>query len=107
LKETKIPEIDKKLHDYELVVIINPELTEEVVEGVIARLSRFITENGGSAPAIERWGKKKLAYPIKRFTEGDYVLARFKLQPKKSRELEASLQISEEVFRHLLIRLDT
>jgi small subunit ribosomal protein S6 len=88
------------------VVIISPEVEEEAIEGVMGRISRFITEHGGSAPTIERWGKKKLAYPIKHFTEGSYVLARFKLKPKLSKELEASLQISEEVFRHLLIRLD-
>jgi small subunit ribosomal protein S6 len=106
LKEAVISQEDKELHDYELVVIISPELMEEAVDGVMGRISRFITENGGSVATIEQWGKKKLAYPIKHFTEGSYVLARFKLKPKLSKELEASLQISEEVFRHLLIRLD-
>ena len=101
-----ISQEDKELHDYELVVIISPELMEEAVDGVMGRISRFITENGGSVATIAQWGKKKLAYPIKHFTEGSYVLARFKLKPKLSKELEASLQISEEVFRHLLIRLD-
>jgi small subunit ribosomal protein S6 len=106
LKETTIPQEDNKLHDYELVVIISPELTEEAVDGVVGRISQFITDNGGSVANIEQWGKKKLAYPIKRFTEGNYVLARFKMKPRLSKELEASLQISEEVFRHLLIRVD-
>jgi small subunit ribosomal protein S6 len=106
LKETTIPQEDKKLHDYELVVIISPELADEAVDGVMNRITKFITDNGGSVANIEQWGKKKLAYPIKQFTEGNYVLARFKMKPRLSKELEASLQISEEVFRHLLIRLD-
>jgi len=101
-----ISQEDKELHDYELVVIISPEVTDEAVDSVIGRISQFITEKGGSIAAIERWGRKRLAYPIKHFTEGNYVLARFKLKPKLSKELEASLQISEEVFRHLLTRLD-
>jgi small subunit ribosomal protein S6 len=101
-----ISQVDRELHDYELVVIISPELMDEAIDGVMGRISRFITESGGSVPTVERWGKKRLAYPIKHFTEGNYVLARFKLKPKLSKELEASLQISEEVFRHLLIRLD-
>jgi small subunit ribosomal protein S6 len=105
LKETTIPQEDKKLHDYELVVIISPEVAEEAVDDVMGRISKFITENGGSVSTIEQWGKKKLAYPIKHFTEGSYVLARFKMKPRLSKELEASLQISEEVFRHLLVRL--
>jgi small subunit ribosomal protein S6 len=106
LKETTISGEDKKLHDYELVVIINPEVLDEAVEGVIGRISQFITENGGSVSNVERWGKRKLAYPIKHFLEGNYVLARFKMKPELSKELEANLEISEEVFRHLLTRLD-
>ena len=97
-----ISQEDKKLRDYELVVIVSPE---EAVEGLIERISRFVTENGGSITSVDRWGKRKLAYPIKHFMEGSYVLARFKLRPRLSRELEANLKISEEVLRHLLTRL--
>jgi small subunit ribosomal protein S6 len=96
---------DKQLRDYELVVIISPEVGE-AIESVIDNVSRFITENGGIVDNVDRWGKKRLAYPIKHFTEGNYVLTRFKLRPKLSKELEASLQISEEVLRHLLIKID-
>ena len=96
---------DKQLRDYELVVIISPEV-DEAVDSVIDNVSRFITENGGIVANIDRWGKRRLAYPIKHFMEGNYVLTRFKLGPKLSRELEASLQISEEVLRHLLIKIE-
>jgi small subunit ribosomal protein S6 len=98
---------EKKLRDYELVVIISPEITDEALDGAVERISRFITEGGGAVSNVERWGKKKLAYPIKHFTEGNYVLSRFKMEPKLSKELETSLEISEEVFRHLLIVLDS
>ena len=98
---------EKKLRDYELVIVINPEITDEALDGVIERISRFITESGGAVSNVERWGKKKLAYPIKHFTEGNYVLTRFKMEPKLSKELETNLEISEEVFRHLLIVLDS
>jgi len=94
---------DKQLCDYELVVIISPEVADEAV--IIDNVSRFITESGGTISNIERWGKRKLAYPIKHFMEGSYVLTRFKLGPKLSKELAASLRISEEVLRHLLVRL--
>ena len=107
MKETTISQEDKEFRDYELVVIISPEVTDEAVDGVIGRISQFITESGGSVSNIERWGKRKLAYPIKHFLEGNYVLARFKLKPELSKGLEASLEISEEVFRHLLTRLDS
>ncbi len=98
---------DKQLHDYELVVIINPEVGDETLDSLIDNISRFITDNGGTVSDVERWGKKKLAYSIKRFVEGNYVLTRFKLKPALSRELEASLRISEDVLRHLLVRVSS
>jgi len=98
---------DKQLRDYELVVIISPEVVDEAVDSVVDSVSRFITENGGTVSAVEQWGKRKLAYPIKHFMEGSYVLTRFKLQPKLSKQLEASLEISEEVLRHILVRLNS
>ena len=97
---------DKNLRDYELVVIISPEVAGEAADGIMDGVSRFITENGGTVSAVEPWGKKKLAYPIKHSLEGSYVLSRFKLQPKFTKQLEASLHISEDVLRHLLISLD-
>ena len=105
--ETMVSQEDKQLRDYELVVIISPEVVDEAFDAVIDNISRFITESGGTISNMERWGKRRLAYPIKHFLEGDYVLTRFKLRPKLSKELEASLQISEEVLRHLLIKLSS
>ena len=96
---------DKQLHDYELVAIISPEVADNALDGVIDNLSRFITENGGTVSNVEQWGKRKLAYPIKHFMEGSYVLTRFKLAPTLGKELEASLRISEDVLRHLLVKL--
>jgi len=97
---------DKQLRDYELVVIISPEVVDEAIDSVIDSVSRFITENGGTVSTVEPWGKRKLAYPIKHFMEGSYVLTRFKLQPKWSKQLEANLQISEEVLRHILVKVE-
>ncbi len=100
-------EEDKQLRDYELVLVISPEVAEEEFEATIDNVSRFVTEKGGTISDIERWGKRRLAYPIIHFVEGSYVLARFKLRPAFGKELEANLRISEEVLRHLLIRLDS
>jgi small subunit ribosomal protein S6 len=97
---------DKNPRDYELMVIISPEVAKEAADGIIDGVSRFITDNGGTVSAVEPWGKKKLAYPIKHFLEGSYVLTRFKMQPKFTKQLEASLQISEDVLRHLLVNLE-
>ncbi|MFC1950356.1 30S ribosomal protein S6 [Chloroflexota bacterium] len=104
-KESKIE--DKQLHNYELVLIISPEIVEEKFDATIDNVSQFITGKGGTISDIERWGKKKLAYPIEHFMEGSFVLTRFTLKPASSKELEANLQISEEVLRHLLIKLSS
>ena len=94
----------EQLCDYELVLVISPEVAEEEFEATIDSVSRFITGKGGVISDMERWGKRKLAYPIRHFVEGSYVLARFKLKPVFGKEMEANLRISERVLRHLLIR---
>ena len=98
---------DERLRDYEMVLIISPEVVDEKFEGIIDNISRFITEMGGTISEVERWGKRKLAYSIKRFMEGNYVLTRFKLRPTLGKELEANLQISDEILRHLLVNLSS
>ena len=98
---------DKQLRDYELVLIISPEVGEEKFDAIIDNVSQFVTGKGGTISNVDRWGKRKLAYPIRHFMEGSYVLTQFKLKPALGQELEANLQISEEVLRHLLIRLSS
>jgi small subunit ribosomal protein S6 len=96
---------DKRLQDYELVFIISPEVADESLESKIDGISQFITGKDGAISEVERWGKKKLAYPVAHFLEGNYVLVRFKLNPARCKELEANLKISEDILRHLLIKL--
>jgi small subunit ribosomal protein S6 len=95
-----------QLRDYELVFIISPEIEDESIETRVDNLSQFITGKGGVISNVERWGKRKLAYPIKHFLEGSYVLAQFKMKPVWGKELEANLQISEEILRHMLIKVE-
>jgi len=97
----------EQLRDYELVLVISPEVAEEEFEATIDNVNRFITERGGTISETERWGKRRLAYPIRRFVEGSYVLTRCQLKPAFGRELEANLRVSEEILRHLLVRLDS
>jgi len=91
--------------EYELVFIVNPEVVDEALENAINGVSQFVTGKGGTVSQVEQWGKRKLAYPLKRFLEGNYVLARFKMRPQWSKELEANLQISENILRHLLVKI--
>jgi small subunit ribosomal protein S6 len=95
-----------KLCSYEMVVIINPQLSDEQLETVINNTNNFITGKGGVVSEVVRWGKKNLAYPIKHLSSGTYILTRFTLKPGFSKELENNLRISEPVLRHLLIKLE-
>jgi small subunit ribosomal protein S6 len=90
--------------NYELVYIISPVVTEGDLPNVLGKVSECVTKAGGSVSEVVQWGRKKLAYPIKKCFEGNYVLARIELKPAAIRELEASLKLSNEVIRHLLIR---
>lgn len=92
------------MRDYELVVVIDPEIDEERLSATLDRISQFVTTRGGEVIDVDRWGKRKLAYPIKRRSEGDYVITHFRLEPAQAAELEAGLRLSEEVLRHLLVR---
>jgi small subunit ribosomal protein S6 len=95
---------DKRLQDYELVYIISPEITDDVLETRVNVITQFITGRDGVVAGVEKWGKKKLAYPIKHFLEGNYVLTKFKMSPARCKELEANLRISEDIIRHLLVK---
>jgi len=104
-KEEQTVVSDTRLQDYELVYIVRPEVVDEALEAKVDNVSQFITAREGVVEDVQKWGKRKLAYPIKQSLEGNYVLTRFKLSPARCKELESSLKISEDVLRHLLIRV--
>ena len=94
------------MRDYELVAIINPEIDEEGVSKIVDKVSQSIDSRGGVVEDIKKWGKRKLAYPIKKFMEADYVLARFKLTPKSVKELEEEINTSVDILRYLVVKVE-
>ena len=90
--------------DYELVVILSPEIGDDSIETSLERLNQGITSRGGEITETNHWGRRRLAYPIKRFLEGNYVVSQIKLDPAQVPGLESSLRISEEVLRHMIIK---
>ena len=93
------------MRDYELVVIIRPSVADDEIDTTIEKINQFISERGGSTTEVNQWGRRKFAYPIKDFMEGYYVLTQLNMDPKLTAELEASLELSEDILRHLLVRL--
>ncbi|MBI4186401.1 MAG: 30S ribosomal protein S6 [Chloroflexi bacterium] len=96
---------ERRGRDYELVLVLNPELVDKDVEAILNKVGQFITGNGGVIAEVKQWGKRKLAYPIRHFMEGNYVVSRFQLKPVACKEMEANLRVSEGVLRHLLVKL--
>jgi len=96
---------DDELSNYELVYIVSPDVTDEELPDVLNKVSEAIGKIGGSVTEVAQWGRKKLAYPIKRFVEGNYVYAKLNIEPALTKELEVNLGHSDNILRHLLIRL--
>ncbi len=106
-KQVQKAAADRRLQDYELIYIINPDVAEDALEARVNGISQFITSRDGVIASVDKWGKKKLAYPLKHYLEGNYVLTKFKISPARLKEIEANLKISEEVLRHLLVKAES
>ena len=86
--------------------ILAPDLEEEAVSTATERVRTYVTSRGGEVRTLEPWGRRRLAYPIERYHEGNYHLAHFTLDPEQALELDRSLKLNEQVIRHMIIRLD-
>ena len=98
--------IHQRMRDYELVMVISPEADEEQAAVAVERVTDFVAERGGSVSEQQDWGVRRLAYPIQRFLEGNYVLMRFMLDAKDVTELGRALNASQELLRHLVTKMN-
>jgi small subunit ribosomal protein S6 len=94
------------MRNYEMVFIAAPQLDEEGLTSLTERVSGWITAAGGEIARTNVWGRQRLAYAIRKQTEGTYVQLDFQLAPIATRELERNMRIDENVLRHLVVRLD-
>ena len=91
---------------YELMFIINPTILEEGRETVIAKVNNILTTAGATVLKSEKWGERKLAYPIDKKKTGFYVLTTLEMDGTKLTEVESKLNITEEVMRYIIIKND-
>lgn len=94
------------MRSYELVFILQPELDDTAVEGLVEKVKGWIIEAGGTVSKIDRWGKRRLAYPINKRREGQYILFDMNMPPAFSSELERNLRFQEQVMRFLIVNRD-
>lgn len=91
---------------YETMYILRPQLDEEAVDTVVAKISDHITANGGAIEKAEKRGRKRLAYEVKDHRDGFYVLANFKADPSSIKELERTFKLTDDIIRHIVVRLE-
>ena len=89
---------------YELLYIIRPDLDEEATTALVDRLSGLVVSNGGENLTVEKWGKRRLAYEIQDYKEGQYILMNFEGEGGTSQEIERIMKISDDVIRFLTVR---
>ena len=94
------------MRNYELVFIVHPEVDDEGLAAVIETVKGLVERSGGQVTQVNQWGLRRLAYPIKKQWEGQYVLLNIDMSPDGVAELERSLGLAEQVMRHLVVRLD-
>ena len=90
------------MRKYELICIFQPDLDENAFKVALERVQSWVTEAGGSVDKTENWGRRKLAYAIRKQTDGQYVLMNITLDPKSTGELERNIRFLEPVLRHML-----
>jgi len=97
---------DQELHEYELVYILQEEMSEDEVLGVNDRIAQIVSIHEGETLSTEMWGRRTLAYPIKKQFEGHYVLQRISMMPDGTADIERYLRFNENVLRFLNMRVD-
>jgi len=90
--------------EYEILLLLDPELAEEKQADVVARLRDMIEKGGGTFQRHDVWGRRKLAYPIDKKEEGVYHLLSFTSSPETLDELSRVLKIDDDVMRHMATR---
>ncbi len=90
------------MRNYELMCIIQPDLDETAMNGVLDKVKGWITESGGSVDKAEVWGRRRMAYSINKHREGHYVLLNVSMNPTATFKLERNLRYQESIMRHML-----
>ncbi len=90
------------MHKYEVVCVIQPDLDEATFNGVLDRVKGWITESGGSVDKVDIWGKRRMAYVIRKHRDGQYILFNVTLNPKSAAGLEQNIRYQETILRHML-----
>lgn len=93
------------MNRYEMLYILKSEISDEAKEAAIARFEKLVVENGGKVESTEKWGTKKLAYPINYKNDGYFVLMTFEAPTTIVAELKRVAGIQDDVIRRMITRI--
>ena len=93
---------------YETIFILRPEAPDEEIDATIDQVTTTITDGQATIDKVERWGKRRLAYRVKRYKEGHYILVQYSVESNAglSKELERRLKVTDTVIKYLTVRID-
>ncbi len=91
------------MRNYEVVVIVHPDLDENALKALVERIQGWITSAGGTIDKTDMWGKRRMAFSIRKQREGQYVYMETQFAPSFSAELERNLRLNEPVLRFSII----
>jgi small subunit ribosomal protein S6 len=94
------------MNHYETIYIVNPTLDDDSLKEAIDKFSNLIKKLKGSIVKVNEWGKRKLAYEVKRFDKGHYVVLDFCALPKMVTELERNLKLDDRILKYITIKID-
>lgn len=94
------------MHQYELMVILDPEIDERTVAPSLDKFLAVVKNAGGTVENVDIWGRRRLAYEINKKSEGIYAVVNFTSEPAAAKELERQLGLSEAVMRIKLLRAE-
>ncbi|MEZ0064170.1 small subunit ribosomal protein S6 [Streptacidiphilus sp. MAP12-20] len=95
------------MRHYEVMVILDPSVEERAVSPLIENFANVVRTGGGAVEKIDTWGRRRLAYEIKKQSEGIYSVLDIKAEPAVVKELDRQLNLSEQVLRTKVLRPDT
>jgi small subunit ribosomal protein S6 len=96
----------KRVSQYEVIVILDPALTEDGVETEIGGLREVVAKKGGQALEVQKWGKKRLAYEVKKRREGQYVLMKVESAGGVVADLDRHFRITETILKGTVVRAE-
>jgi small subunit ribosomal protein S6 len=90
------------MRNYELVCLVQPDLDEAAFNALVERVKGWVAESGGSVDKVDNWGKRRLAFMIRKQRDSNYLIFNLSLQPTATSALEQNLRYTESVMRHML-----